>query len=256
MSCGVCELISRTNRRQLGLPGTRLHPTNQDNRIPIMLIHRAVQSDDRKSRFPPFHGLTLVVPAGWGMAFWQSLVFSGSLIGGLDERRTLLLEAGLPSFPAEYPFTKSGDEWWRIRAEEEEARWHRRPPAKRANYKSLGTSHPFLPNWAGLAGQEVAKCWLVDDRIMGYSQIVTLASAKDPQSLLVKFNDMHRDKRKLSVVKDGKVERCLDNAFVRVTLQPVERGAFKDMGTVYRGADELSAVSFGLHPRQSPNKDS
>ncbi|KAG6847946.1 hypothetical protein C0991_001129, partial [Blastosporella zonata] len=74
------------------------------------------------------------------MAFFSSLTFTGTRVGGQRERQTQAFEAGAPYFPRDLPTSTGHDEYASARAMEEKARWDRKPPAKRPNYEKLGTN--------------------------------------------------------------------------------------------------------------------
>ena len=97
------------------------------------------------------HGFSMLFPRGWSMPLLQSIVYTGTLVGGLAERRAQYREAGMPCFPEHFgAVCAAGSAWERGKAEEEGGRWARRPPGKRAEWESLGTSSPFLPDWQGV----------------------------------------------------------------------------------------------------------
>ena len=76
------------------------------------------------------------------MPILQSIVYSGTLIGGLRERQAQFREAGQPSFPEHYGSTCAAGTRWEIdRAEEDAERWNRKPPGKRSS------SPTFKPDW-------------------------------------------------------------------------------------------------------------
>jgi ribonuclease P/MRP protein subunit POP1 len=67
---------------------------------------------------------------------------------GLRERCHQHREAGIPCFPEHWGgVCEAGSEFEKGKAEEEKGRWDRRPPAKRAEWGSLGTRWPWKPNW-------------------------------------------------------------------------------------------------------------
>lgn len=108
------------------------------------------------------YGYTLLVPAGWSMPFWQSLVFTGSLVSGLDERRTQHLEAGVPAFPYDYPTTEAGRGWWKGDGEERKRKWDKKPKGKRVAYDE-GTA-PWQIEWERLnrdQSEPATPPWLV-----------------------------------------------------------------------------------------------
>ena len=74
----------------------------------------------------------MMFPGAWTMPILQSIVYTGTLIGGLEERRAQWREKGLPCFPEHFgSVCQAGEQWEVSRAREEEARWSRKPPGKR-----------------------------------------------------------------------------------------------------------------------------
>lgn len=185
------------------------------------------------------------------MAFWQSLVFTGSLIAGQEERRTQYLEAGLPNFPSEYPMTSGGEEWWKVRAEEEKRRWSMRPPSKRANWDSYGTKHPWMPPWKLICCQAFRsvtptskdtdvskiqkKChpWLADESVFGSTQIEVLRKSPNRAKMLARFSNLHRQQLDLAELDLEKAGELYDSCLIRVNLVPVNRASFADMAVIY-----------------------
>lgn len=86
------------------------------------------------------------------MPFLSSLIFTGTRVGGQRERATQAFESGAAHFPRDYPCTAAYDEYSADRADEEEATWVRKPPAKRPNYEKLGSRSPFAPDWDVVLG--------------------------------------------------------------------------------------------------------
>ncbi len=106
-------------RHESGLPGTRLKPLAHDDRIPLLLVSQG----DR---------YTIIFPRGWSQAILHSIVYTPTLLGALEERRTVAREAGFPSFPEHYgAVCKAGKEWEESVAAEDERRWRRKPPGRR-----------------------------------------------------------------------------------------------------------------------------
>lgn len=108
-------------------------------------------------------GLDVILPAGWGMAFWVALVYRGARVGGLKQLQQTDRELARPNFPHDFPDTASGQQWLEARKQEETEAFHKRPPAKRPNYQKLGTlAHAFGVNWGSLAtGREGTGRWFV-----------------------------------------------------------------------------------------------
>ena len=128
------------------MPGTKLRPTTQDDRVPLLVIQRTLRS--ASAEYESMHGFTLLLPRGWSMYLLQSIVYTGTLVGGLTERRTQHREAGVACFPEHIgAVCKAGEEYAKMKAIMEESRWARKPPAKRLEWRSLGTRNPFFPHW-------------------------------------------------------------------------------------------------------------
>ncbi|KAF8120269.1 ribonucleases P/MRP protein subunit POP1-domain-containing protein [Boletus edulis] len=144
------------------VPGTPLNPLRQDERIPIILIQRSIEpcpptsssSTSQSGNTQGVHGWTLLFPAGWGMAFLSSLLYTGTRFAGQRERTKQFFEAGVGGFPNDYPSVAAYDAVTHDRAEQEKARWERTPPAKKPNYEKLGTRSPWLADWGVVLGLE------------------------------------------------------------------------------------------------------
>lgn len=132
-------------RAQHVIPGTRLLPTDEDPRMPVLLLARShVGSSGRRA-----HGWTVVVPAGWGRCLWRSLIFAKARFGGLKEYALVQFEHGRPSFPIDFPTaTAAFSSHVSELARQLESKWQRTPPAKRINHERLGISSPFYPNFS------------------------------------------------------------------------------------------------------------
>lgn len=144
------------------VPGTALQPTQKDNRIPVLLIQRSVESASPLTPSSPqhtgdsaaLHGWTLIIPQGWAMPFLPSLIHTGTRVGGQRERQTQTYEGGCAFFPRDYPCTDAYEEYADKRETEEEERWERKPPAKRVNYAKIGTRSPWRADWEVVLGLE------------------------------------------------------------------------------------------------------
>jgi ribonuclease P/MRP protein subunit POP1 len=118
-------------RSAMGIPGVALPPQPSDARVPVLLVQRpgapapatghGRQAGGRGSARGKSSGgggggrrgcqagygggWDVIVPAGWGMAFWLPLVFAGGRAIGLKERKSVALEKGVPHFPEDFPDT-------------------------------------------------------------------------------------------------------------------------------------------------------
>jgi len=135
------------------VPGSSLHPIRQDDRIPVLLIQRSITSSNGDtSTLRSLHGWTVIVPKGWGMPFFSSLIHTGTRVAGQREKATQQFEAGCLHFPRDYPGSPTYDAFAAQRGKEERERWERKPPAKRPSWDKLGTRSPWVPDWDVVLG--------------------------------------------------------------------------------------------------------
>ncbi|RVE62207.1 hypothetical protein OJAV_G00154720 [Oryzias javanicus] len=136
-------------RSELLVPGSRLSPTPPQGRVPILLVHQpGKQVGTDMSSWGA--GWDLLLPKGWGMAFWVPLVYRGVRIAGLHMSLKQSQNQGAPHFPHDYPDCPAGVRF----QEEQEAelldKFKRHPPAKRTNYIKHGCLAPFCCPWQQL----------------------------------------------------------------------------------------------------------
>ncbi|KAJ1731059.1 Ribonucleases P/MRP protein subunit pop1 [Coemansia biformis] len=157
------EHILNARRQQQLIPGAKLVPDpDADVTVPLLLVRTGPEAlvgsrtarADRRCVDTLAHGWTLLAPRGWGMPLWMSLGFAGGRAQGLSERHHVGFEAGLPTFPANWPGTVAYDEWAGAAAAAARQQWIRRPPGKRTNYLQLGITSPFYPPFHELLGIE------------------------------------------------------------------------------------------------------
>lgn len=226
-------------RNQGGIPGVRLEATAEDNRVPIMLVRRTVGATNA-SDTRPFHGFTLYVPAGWGMPFWQSLVFTGSLVGGLKERSTQYLEACSPSFPEHLPLTPAGQEYWRSLADTDHERWSRRPPAKRPNFEKLGVKSPWQPDMKLVVAGLGAEPWLLTGFLASTPTLSAIASTTSPGETLATAITRYRRQSALPALEFGGLAALAASACILVDVQITGRGSPSKMAEIHlEGQDGL-----------------
>ncbi|XP_007234784.3 ribonucleases P/MRP protein subunit POP1 [Astyanax mexicanus] len=144
----VLEQEMNKMKRELLVPGSRL-PVFPQSRVPILLVHQAgkQQGEERRGWGS---GWDLLLPKGWGMAFWVPLVYRGVRVGGLQMSLKHSQNKCLPHFPHEFPDCPAG-----VRFQEEQEvellnKFKRRPPAKRTNYIKHGCLAPFRCPWQRL----------------------------------------------------------------------------------------------------------
>ena len=125
-------------RRAQLVPGEPLTPTASDDHVPVMLIATAQST-------PATAGYVLLVPRGWGLPFWHSLVYTGARVLSQEQLRQRSLNAGHASFPHDWVASRAFAALEDAAAAERAQAWQRRPPAKRVNYDrgDSASAHPF-----------------------------------------------------------------------------------------------------------------
>lgn len=195
------------------------------------------------------------------MAFFSSLIFTGTRVGGQRERQTQAFEAGTAYFPRDYPSSSGYDIYATAREQEERARWERKPPAKRPNFEKLETRSPWKADWhvvlglqstdAGEEGfvttqreepvievQEGMKPWLL--RGSEVSSILSNVSKlfNHAAGLLQEINRLRLKRSHDPLDGSIKAEQLLKAALVSVRVTMCKRGAPDDLALIYSMADD------------------
>ncbi|XP_072251016.1 ribonucleases P/MRP protein subunit POP1 isoform X2 [Leuresthes tenuis] len=145
----ISEQVLNRMRSEVLVPGSRLSPTPPQGRVPILLVHQpGKQVGNEMSSWGA--GWDLLLPKGWGMAFWVPLVYRGVHVAGLNMSLKHSQNKAAPHFPHDYPDCPAG-----IRFQEEQEaelldKFKRRPPTKRTNYIKQGCLAPFRCSWQQL----------------------------------------------------------------------------------------------------------
>ncbi|KAG0015916.1 hypothetical protein BGZ80_009548 [Entomortierella chlamydospora] len=138
-------------RAQNLVPGTKLIPTESDSQIPVILVQREGQPQIQRAPGGGSSeyecGWTLILPKGWAMPFWKSMIFAGARPGGLRERRSFHFETRQSCFPYDFPSTAAYGVYADECKKEAQAKYERKPVAKRINYCKMGVEDPFGASW-------------------------------------------------------------------------------------------------------------
>ncbi|MEQ2171201.1 hypothetical protein GOODEAATRI_008226, partial [Goodea atripinnis] len=98
--------LNRT-KSELLVPGSRLSPTPPQGRVPILLVHQpGKQVGNELNSWGA--GWDLLLPKGWGMAFWIPLVYRGVRVAGLHMSLKHSQNKAAPHFPHDYPDCPAG----------------------------------------------------------------------------------------------------------------------------------------------------
>ncbi|KAF9217819.1 hypothetical protein BGZ59_009792 [Podila verticillata] len=242
------------------VPGTKLTPTEADSQVPILLMQR--EGKPQISRAPgggssEFEcGWSLILPKGWGMPFWKSFIFVGARPGGLRERRSFHFETRQSCFPYDFPNTPAYDAYAAETKTESQAKYDRKPVAKRINYVKFGVEDPFGAAWikclragasslgAGqeqLAGLDEKKMWLLQTPAL-FSAMKDLArrTAKEGEEQLTValLNKTVVEGHIQNLLKKRSLESALaspriEEALVRVGVDFLNRGTIGMNGMIY-----------------------
>ncbi|KAG8520462.1 Ribonucleases P/MRP protein subunit POP1 [Galemys pyrenaicus] len=133
-------------RSELLVPGSQLVLGPHESKIPILLIQQPgkVTGDDRRGWGS---GWDVLLPKGWGMAFWIPFIYRGARVGGLKEALVHSQYKRSPNIPGDFPDCPAGILFAKEQARNLLEKYKRRPPAKRPNYVKLGTLAPFWCPW-------------------------------------------------------------------------------------------------------------
>ncbi|GAA5962704.1 hypothetical protein JCM3765_006172 [Sporobolomyces pararoseus] len=249
-------------RSQNLVPGTPLQPLAQDDRIPVLLSQRTLSpSTSGSSASSQATSLfTLTIPHGWSMAFWSSLVHSSPRVAGLRERALSTYEAGLATFPQDFPTTSAYEEHEKRRELEDRGYWERRPPAKRPNFSKLGTEDPWNFDAqkilrGGKKGKGKGKEAMDEDTneeeeemqpyLVPFKVATSLSSSISknkpsiPTSNPTELNPVEELERDIleewTTLRNGgkPASAKLQDALVRVRIDPCLRGVPEDFGLIY-----------------------
>ncbi|KAG1665116.1 Ribonucleases P/MRP protein subunit POP1 [Nymphon striatum] len=129
------------------LPASEINLNTIGCYVPVVLIQRPGVEDSANDCLGYSGGWDIILPSGWGMPFWISLVYRNARVGGLRELQSIHDDAGFLHVPDDYPDTTATHE---IEKTEEKLRlekYFKIPPAKRPNYVKFGTASPFSFPW-------------------------------------------------------------------------------------------------------------
>ena len=138
-------------RSELLVPGSQLFLGPHESKVPILLIQQPgkVTGDDQRGWGS---GWDVLLPKGWGMAFWIPFIYRGARVGGLKETLVHSQCKRSPNLPDDFPDCPAGVLFAEEQAKHLLEKHQRRPPAKQPNYAghpgtfllSLGTVNSRL----------------------------------------------------------------------------------------------------------------
>lgn len=161
----------------------------------MLIQNPGVQKRTHNNSDPPTNygsSWDLILPAGWSMAFWVSLIYQGARAGGLRELENLSTEQSSLHFPSDYPDSEAGKKVEQVKFKDLSDSYNRKPPAKRPNFIKLGIMLPFQFPW-----QQLIEEWNKGDNQEVSSRIFyVLRNKSDLSTLSRPFFDVKTMKHK------------------------------------------------------------
>ncbi|XP_067887249.1 ribonucleases P/MRP protein subunit POP1 isoform X2 [Heterodontus francisci] len=170
-------------RSKLLVPGTHLDLGLQESKIPILFVQQPGKMTGQENTGWG-SGWDILIPKGWGMAFWIPLIYRGARAGGLQEGVKHSQYKGLPRFPDDFPDCPAGIQHSEETEKELMGKYKRYPPAKRPNYIHHGTMTPFRCPW-----QRLVEEWETQNKVGG----IKLAVSGKEQELKPEVQDTNKE---------------------------------------------------------------
>lgn len=227
------------------LPGTKLSVTDNDARIPIILAQRGVAAHTNTTPSSPEYqsGWNIILPKGWGVSFWKSLVFAGCRTSGLREQHAMHFESGIASYPQDCPDTKAYTLWKSEEKIAAEKAWKRKPPAKRLNFTKLGITDPFNADFSGLVSSRggddvdmdtdnVPNLWIVrSNQVLNALAMSNSSELQSYHTKVISIMDKLYSQRQLDLAKKQPLD--LSKALVCIRIVLLDRGTPSINGRIY-----------------------
>ncbi|XP_064606421.1 ribonucleases P/MRP protein subunit POP1-like [Liolophura sinensis] len=235
------------NKRRSDHPinGNLLQLGDEESRIPVIIIQRPGEQGRQPSQMNKGalqnqgsvcvgfgNGWDMILPSGWGMAFWIALVYRGARVGGCREAESVQKEVGELYFPSDFPDTSSCKQEDESVKKELTDKHGRYPPAKRPNFVKFGVVEPFTCPWQRLVDEWAEGCTESES-----SDNANEGSAEGSKTVFYVLRDKSMLKQLISHIWS----RSLD-----VNCLP------EDMLKVLRNA--VVAVNVMMHKRGTPTK--
>jgi ribonuclease P/MRP protein subunit POP1 len=233
---------------QNSIPGGKLNPLHEDDRIALLLIRHTVSGH---SGSQAIHGWTMIIPSGWAMPFLTSLTYTGTLVGGQQQKDAQMLEAGVPRFPHDFPTTAPYRERAEVWEASERCRWERTSPAKRVSHKRLGIDNPWKADWENVldrctprsAGhvptqRNVIRPWLLN-KYLASVVLDGISGASDPAAWLHgKLYAFQSVRGNAGLSQEASANDLWRDALVQVQVELHGRGTLGDLAAIYLLRDD------------------
>jgi ribonuclease P/MRP protein subunit POP1 len=172
----------------------------------------------------------------WARECWRAFIYAGAKAGGLKERKSSYFEAGIPSFPYDYPETKAYQEIASIIEIEEREAYGRRPKNKKLNFEKVGIKSPFnIPFDFLTNGMPVIMLDqpLILEELNKFIYMDSFKLLENPcASFFERISQNFPEISKYLKVED------LDSYLVRVRLLTLGKGSPQDRAIIYESAQD------------------
>ncbi|MCJ1250379.1 hypothetical protein MMC30_007605 [Trapelia coarctata] len=128
---------SINRRKGSALPGAYPSPLSTDPHIPILLLASRPETGTGQGSWTLLLPWKCVVPVWYALTYYPLSTGGNPRFGGLQEKRQICFEQGVPWFPGDFPGTKAGWEWEVEERERRKAEWEKRPRGKRVEWESV-----------------------------------------------------------------------------------------------------------------------
>jgi ribonuclease P/MRP protein subunit POP1 len=125
----------------------------------------------------------VIIPSGYGLSVWLSLIRCGAKSGGWQEIETVTNEMGTE---VHLPDTVSGKHDIERCLKLKRAKYFQRPPNKRTNYKKMGIASPFICPF-----QQLVREWNGGDNFHVLRNLTTLRKFDDVLKGRQKIQDLN-----------------------------------------------------------------
>ena len=156
---------SINRRKGDAVAGEFPEPLSTDPHVPVMLLaNRAERNKDGQGSWTVLLPWKCILPVWYSLMYYPLSSGGNPRFGGLDEKRQIFFEQGIPWFPGDFPGTQAGWKWELDQRAKRKADWEKRPKGKRIEWDSVDIGgqkgelgRGWACDWENLLGQSVAE---------------------------------------------------------------------------------------------------
>ncbi|KAK4690657.1 ribonuclease P/MRP protein subunit POP1, partial [Lecanoromycetidae sp. Uapishka_2] len=118
-------------------PGAYPSMSPKDPKIPILSMASRTSTTAGQGSWTFLFPWDCVLPVWYSLMHYPLSSGGNPRFGGLQEKRQVFFEQGVPWFPGDYPGTKAGFQWEMLERERKKQEWEKRPRGKRTEWASV-----------------------------------------------------------------------------------------------------------------------